>query len=109
MDRKAFLKNSELAISGLVLAPKLLAGNAEKRAFFRLREINGHWWFISPEGNKFWSIGINHIDSATLRFAESGNLWEKKYGNSMKKWLKRLKLPVLTVRWQHGLTSSNCI
>jgi hypothetical protein len=48
---------------------------------------NGRWWFIRPNGERFWSIGMNHIDSAALRFAESGGVWERDFGNSQERWL----------------------
>jgi len=91
MNRKDFFKNSLLTAAGLVMAPGLMAGKQGKESFFRLREFNGHWWFITPGGEKFWSIGINHIDSATLRYEESGSIWEDRYDNSMKKWLEQVK------------------
>ena len=69
--------------------------NSKTKTFFRLQEINGRWWFITPDGEKFWSLGINHFDSATLRYEESGNIWEVKYENSMKKWLKQVKKDVV--------------
>jgi hypothetical protein len=43
---------------------------------------------ITPEGKPFFSIGLNHVDPATLRYAESGDIWEKKYQNSMENWLQ---------------------
>ena len=30
--------------------------------FFRLERIDGRWWFITPEGNAFLSLGVNHVD-----------------------------------------------
>jgi hypothetical protein len=91
MNRRNFLKNSIMAASGMMLVHNASGSNFPANSFFRLEQRDGHWWFISPQGEKFWSIGINHIDSATLRYKESGNLWEEKYGNSMKKWLKQVK------------------
>ena len=40
--------------------------------FYTIEERDGRWWFIAPDGAPFWSIGMNHIDSAALRYAESG-------------------------------------
>merc|ERR1712096_372413 len=48
----------------------------------------GRWWFITPEGTPFWSIGMNHIDSAALRYAESDGVWEREFGNSHEQWLR---------------------
>lgn len=55
--------------------------------FFTTEQRNGHWWFVTPEGQPFWSIGLNHIDSATLRYGDSGGVWQSKYGNSEERWL----------------------
>ncbi|HCN30715.1 MAG TPA: agarase [Verrucomicrobiales bacterium] len=50
---------------------------------------------MTPEGRPFFSIGLNHIDPAPLRYASNGDLWERKYGNSMEKWLKEAVAPDL--------------
>ena len=73
--------------------------------FFTVGQRAGHWWFITPEGAPFWSIGMNHIDSATLRYPESGDLYRRKYGNSERRWLQKGVVPDLqawgfnTVGW----------
>ena len=54
---------------------------------YTIEKRDGRWWFITPDGAPFWSIGINHIDSAALRFAESGGVWEREFGNSHERWL----------------------
>ena len=56
--------------------------------FFQIEQRDDRWWFVTPEGEPFWSIGMNHIDSAALRFAESGGVWEGDFGNSQERWLK---------------------
>ena len=45
--------------------------------FFTVGQRDGRWWFVTPDGNPFWSIGMNHIDSAALRFAESDGVWDE--------------------------------
>lgn len=55
--------------------------------FFTVSERDGRWWFITPDGKPFWSIGMNHIDSAALRFRDSGGVWEREFGNSQERWL----------------------
>jgi len=56
--------------------------------FFQVGERAGHWWFISPQGEPFFSIGMNHIDSATLRYASNVEIWRTRYENSERKWLE---------------------
>lgn len=33
----------------------------EVPGFFRCKNINGKWWFITPEGNIFWSLGVTGV------------------------------------------------
>ena len=32
---------------------------------FRIQKVNGKWFFITPEGNLFWSLGVNSIGDFT--------------------------------------------
>lgn len=66
---------------------------AAGRQFFSVAQRNGRWWFMTPEGKPFFSIGLNHIDPSPLRYAANGDLWERKYGNSMERWLKESVAP----------------
>ena len=50
-------------------------------------KVKDHWWLITPEGKPFFSIGLNHTDPASLRYAENIDIWREKYGNSMQRWL----------------------
>ena len=68
---------------------------AEARACFTLASRGGRWWLLTPEGAPFFSIGLNHIDPSPLRFPANGDLWRKKYGNSMERWLKESVAPDL--------------
>jgi hypothetical protein len=37
-----------------------LAGPRRKATgFFRVEKIEGRWWFVDPEGCRFWSVGVN--------------------------------------------------
>ncbi len=63
--------------------------------FFTVAQREGRWWLVTPEGRRFFSIGLNHIDPSPLRFTSTGDLWERKYGNSMEKWLKESVAPDL--------------
>ncbi len=69
------------------LFPSPLKGR-KKSGFFQVKKIAGRWWFIDPEGQRFFSRGLNHVDPASLRYEENGRIWRERYGNSMEKWLK---------------------
>lgn len=64
----------------------LLAQTAPQR-YYSVKQQQGRWWLFTPAGKKQISLGLNHIDPATLRYRENGGLWRKKYGNSMRRWL----------------------
>ena len=69
-----------------------LSPSQEKpEAFYRLAQKNGRWWLLSPEGEHLFSMGLNHLDPAAIRFLASKGIWEEKYGNSMKNWLPKVK------------------
>ncbi len=60
----------------------------EAKGFFTLSTVNGRRVFLDPAGRPFFSLGLNHIDSATLRYSESGDIWIRKYGGRTERWLK---------------------
>jgi len=74
------------ASAGMITAPLSVRATSEK--FFTLGQRGGRWWFLTPKGKPFFSLGLNHIDSSPLRYAEAGELWRKKYANSTERWLK---------------------
>ena len=65
------------------------------QTYFRVAQRNGRWWFTTPEGDPFWSVGMNHIDSSALRYPESGNVWRDRFGNSHERWLREQVAPDL--------------
>jgi hypothetical protein len=67
-------------------------------AVFTIDQRSGHWWLITPEGEPFFSLGMNHIDSATLRTPECLPLWRERYGNDQRRWLEERVAPDL-VDW----------
>jgi hypothetical protein len=54
---------------------------------FRLGRLGGRTWLVSPSGEPFFSIGFNHIDPATLRYPEYGDLLRQRYGGDVRGWL----------------------
>ncbi len=94
MKRRSFLHSSLTLGLGVMTSPILLG--AEKsglkkvsNSFFTLDNRKDHWWLITPEGNPFFSIGMNHIDPASIRYPENIHLWRDKYQGSTSKWLKK--------------------
>jgi hypothetical protein len=75
-----------------------LAPARQPSGFFRVGRIAGHWWFLDPAGNPFFSIAMNHIDSATLRYAENVDIWRQRYANSEERWIREGVAPNLR-RW----------
>ncbi len=39
-----------------------LALKGKKAGFFHTEQIQGRWWLVSPEGNAFFSKGVDHVD-----------------------------------------------
>lgn len=67
----------------------------ESSGFFTVGRRGDHWWSITPQGEAFFSIGMNHIDSSALRYAENIHIWREKYGNSQKRWIQEAVIPDL--------------
>ncbi len=61
---------------------------SEPEGFFTLGQRKGHWWLITPEGKPFFTLGVNHIDPATMRYPENIHLWREKYDGSTLKWIR---------------------
>jgi hypothetical protein len=93
MNRRHLLKGT-VSVLSLPIANGW-AESPKATGFFTLQSYRGRWWFISPDGSPFFSLGLNHIDPSPLRFASNGNLWHDKYGNSMERWLKESVAPDL--------------
>lgn len=52
-----------LLILALVLPSQATAqANPAASGFVRVEQIDGTWWFISPEGEPFVSVGVNHVE-----------------------------------------------
>jgi hypothetical protein len=94
MNRKFFLQLTSMGMTGSLIF------NASKRpgtslnksiGFYKVDKKNGRWWLVSPNNDYQFSIGLNHLDPAAIRFSESEGIWDTRYGNSMKKWLTKVK------------------
>jgi len=89
---KYILKTLVLQFICLLIFQAGVSGQEEQynnNGFFTLEQLDGHWWFIDPDGKAFFSIGINHIDPASLRYPENIHIWEEKYHGSTTEWLEK--------------------
>lgn len=101
IKRRNFLGSAISLSASLVLMPidkiresvKVII--PQSQAFFTLEQRKGRWCLITPEGKPFFSIGLNHIDPATLHYPENIHIWKDKYGGSTHKWIKESVAPNL--------------
>jgi hypothetical protein len=54
----------------------ILAIKGEKTGWFHTQKLNGRWYFVTPEGNAFFSIGATH--SVECIKLDEQNLFETK-------------------------------
>ncbi|MEQ8847470.1 agarase [Botrimarina sp.] len=60
----------------------------EPEGAFRLARRGDRTWLVTPDGAPFFSVGMNHIDPATLRYPEHGDLLGERYGGDVQRWLR---------------------
>ena len=70
ISRRRFLAGSGTLIAGLRAYASKRPGKVPRNRggkgdFFQVGKRGGRWLFLNPDGKPFFSIGINHIDSAT--------------------------------------------
>ena len=116
--RREFLKHAAGLGTGLAVASRAQRVQARQirttqtapEGFFTLGKRDNHWWLITPEGKPFFTIGLNHIDPASLRYPENIHIWREKYGGSTLRWIKESVAPNLkqwgfnTVGWVQEVT-----
>lgn len=76
-----------MAAAELALSSSYSFGGSKQ--YFTIQKGKGRFLLHDPKGKPFFSIGLNHLDSATLRYPENGSIWQEKYHNSMEEWLKK--------------------
>lgn len=117
-SRREFLKHtaalgaglSTASLSQYALAAPIKTTQPEPDGFFTLGKRQDHWWLITPDGEPFFTMGLNHIDPASLRYPENIDIWRKKYGGSTIRWIKESVAPNLrdwgfnTVGWVQEVT-----
>lgn len=91
-------------------ASKAQTTQSSPAGFFTLGRRRDHWWLITPDGEPFFSVGLNHIDPASLRYPENLHIWREKYGGSTTRWIQESVAPNLerwgfnTVGWVQEVT-----
>jgi len=68
----------------------------EATRYFTIERKRNHWFLLNPEGEPFFTIGLNHLDSTPLHNPAFD--WKKAFGNSQRKWLHEQVGPDLR-RW----------
>lgn len=95
-NRRHFIGSAITIGSGVIIWPLARCtedstSRTKSNNFFTVGQRNGRWWLITPDNEYIFSIGINHVDPAAIRFEASGGIWDSKYGNSMNEWLPKVK------------------
>ena len=120
VGRRDFIKDGMTLFAGLSLGSAKLMSEvtatkgdttqSQPDGYFTLGRENGQWWLITPEGKPFFSMGLNHIDPASLRYPENIDIWREKYGGSTLRWIRESLVPNLkswgfnTVGWVQEVT-----
>ncbi len=102
-NRRTFVKQLAGAAGAFILAPygahsyeiqgrdsyggwTGLRGKAT--GFFHTEIINGRHWLITPLGNVFLSLGVNHADVSAIQYESNNEIWKEKYGGSRERWIR---------------------
>jgi len=118
VNRRHFLQGGLAFGAGLAakltpdsaLATQTKTTQIKPEGFFTLGQRENHWWLITPEGRPFFSMGLNHIDPASLRYPENLDIWREEYGGSTIRWIEESVAPNLeswgfnTVGWVQEVT-----
>ena len=97
ITRRLFIASSLGATAGRK-ASAAQTTQVEAEGFFTLDRRRDRWWLITPDGEPFFSLGLNHIDPASLRYPENIHLWRERYGGSTTRWIEESVVPNLK-RW----------
>lgn len=103
LSRRAFGRSVALAIAAAgsrfaSAAKPVRTTQAETAGFFTLGRSRSRWFFLDRSRRPFFSVGLNHVDSSTLRYPEHLAAWQSRYGGSQSRWLRESVAPNLK-RW----------
>lgn len=118
IKRRQFMRSGLIAGAGVLQAPLITFGasggirttQVDPDGYFTLGKEKNHWWLITPDGKPFFTMGLNHIDPASLRYPENVDIWETQYGGSTLRWIRESVAPNLrkwgfnTVGWVQEVT-----
>lgn len=110
MTRRSLLQGSLALGAGTVPGTYAATTQVEPDGFFTLERRQDRWWLITPQGERFFSIGLNHIDPASLRYSANIHIWRERYGGSATRWIRESVVPNLkrwgfnTVGWVQEVT-----
>lgn len=113
LNRRSFLSATVSLGVTIMTVPLTYCSNRISEGFFTVDLRKGHWWLITPQGEPFFTIGLNHIDPASLRYPENIHIWHNKYNGSTTKWLKESVAKNLkewgfnTMGWEQEVTVRN--
>jgi len=71
--------------------------------FFRTEKLDGEWWFVDPDGNLFWSLGVNCVGSSVetrVKGREELFSEEDRGQPTASHYRKNLKLKFGNEKWQ---------
>ena len=63
--------------------------NAEATGYFYVTQSDTRWWFITPDGHGFISMGVNHFDLAALKYADNVHIFRERYGFSDEEYIRK--------------------
>ena len=78
------MKRRDFLLSTAASLPLIAAGEQSLRAettqtqpdgFFTLGKRDQRWWLLTPYRDRFFSMGLNHVDPATIRYPENIDRW----------------------------------
>jgi hypothetical protein len=63
----------------------------KQTGFFHTEQIQGRWWLVSPEGNAFFSKGVDHVaftpeSDSTPKAPEDPAAWAKATAEQLRDW-----------------------
>ena len=118
-DRRHFLRSTIAAGTAaaawplsttLCAEPVAETTQTDAAGFFTLGQQGDHWWLITPDGRPFFTMGLNHIDPASMRYPENIDIWRDRYEGSTIRWIEESVAPNLrewgfnTVGWVQEVT-----